>query len=147
MLNIGSINAYSGEGNLLAYSISKGGLMTLSRNLADALCYDSIRVTHFNVGWVLTPNEYHYKLADGLPQDWPEKVDRHVGPFRPPAQARRDRRRRHLLALRRKPPDQRHRAGAGAIPRDRPQPNEERRRRDGMTNAEIRMTNHMTKLE
>ena len=40
VLNIGSINAYSGEGNLLAYSISKGALMTLSRNLADALCYD-----------------------------------------------------------------------------------------------------------
>ena len=37
MLNIGSINAYSGEANLLAYSISKGALMTLSRNLADAL--------------------------------------------------------------------------------------------------------------
>jgi NAD(P)-dependent dehydrogenase (short-subunit alcohol dehydrogenase family) len=75
VLNIGSINAYSGEGNLLAYSISKGGLMTLSRNLADALCYDGIRITHFNVGWVLTPNEYHYKLADGLPKDWPEKVE------------------------------------------------------------------------
>jgi NAD(P)-dependent dehydrogenase (short-subunit alcohol dehydrogenase family) len=80
ILNIGSINAYSGESNLLAYSISKGGLMTLSRNLADALCYDGIRVTHFNVGWVLTPNEYHYKLADGLPPDWPEKVDRTSAP-------------------------------------------------------------------
>jgi NAD(P)-dependent dehydrogenase (short-subunit alcohol dehydrogenase family) len=80
ILNIGSINAYSGESNLLAYSISKGGLMTLSRNLADALCYDGIRVTHFNVGWVLTPNEYHYKLADGLPKDWPEKVERTSAP-------------------------------------------------------------------
>ena len=80
ILNIGSINAYSGEGNLLAYSISKGGLMTLSRNLADALCHDGVRVTHFNVGWVLTPNEYHYKIADGLPKDWPEKVDRTSAP-------------------------------------------------------------------
>jgi NAD(P)-dependent dehydrogenase (short-subunit alcohol dehydrogenase family) len=80
ILNIGSINAYSGEGNLLAYSISKGGLMTLSRNLADALSHDSIRVTHFNVGWVLTPNEYHYKIADGLAKDWPEKVDRASAP-------------------------------------------------------------------
>jgi NAD(P)-dependent dehydrogenase (short-subunit alcohol dehydrogenase family) len=80
ILNIGSINAYSGEGNLLVYSISKGGLMTLSRNLADALSHDGIRVTHFNVGWVLTPNEYHYKLADGLPKDWPEKVDRTSAP-------------------------------------------------------------------
>jgi len=35
VLNIGSVNAYSGEPNLLAYSISKGGLMTLTRNLGD----------------------------------------------------------------------------------------------------------------
>jgi NAD(P)-dependent dehydrogenase (short-subunit alcohol dehydrogenase family) len=80
ILNIGSINAYSGEGNLLAYSVSKGGLMTLSRNLADTFGPIGIRVTHFNVGWVLTPNEYHYKLADGLPRDWPEKVDRASAP-------------------------------------------------------------------
>ena len=80
VLNIGSINAYSGEGNLLAYSISKGALMTLSRNLADALCYDGIRVNHFNVGWVLTPNEYKTKLADGLPADWPEQIDPQFAP-------------------------------------------------------------------
>ena len=75
VLNIGSMNAYSGEGNLLAYSISKGALMTLTRNLADYLIYDQVRVYQFNVGWVLTPNEYHYKLKDGLPKDWPDHVD------------------------------------------------------------------------
>lgn len=75
VLNIGSINAYTGEPSLLAYSVSKGALMTMSRNLADALCYDRIRVNHFNVGWVLTPNEYRQKIADGLPADWPEKID------------------------------------------------------------------------
>jgi NAD(P)-dependent dehydrogenase (short-subunit alcohol dehydrogenase family) len=80
VLNIGSINAYSGESNLLAYSISKGGLMTLSRNLADALCYDGIRVNHFNVGWVLTPNEYKTKIADGLPEDWPENLEPQFAP-------------------------------------------------------------------
>jgi NAD(P)-dependent dehydrogenase (short-subunit alcohol dehydrogenase family) len=74
VLNIGSINAYCGEPQLLAYSISKGALMTLSRNLADALCYDGIRVNHFNVGWVLTPNEYKQKIADGMPADWPEQI-------------------------------------------------------------------------
>jgi NAD(P)-dependent dehydrogenase (short-subunit alcohol dehydrogenase family) len=75
VLNIGSINAYCGESNLLAYSVSKGALMTLSRNLADALCYDQVRINHFNVGWVLTPNEYKAKIADGLPEDWPEQLD------------------------------------------------------------------------
>jgi NAD(P)-dependent dehydrogenase (short-subunit alcohol dehydrogenase family) len=75
VLNIGSINAYTGEANLLAYSVSKGALMTLSRNLADALVYDGIRINHFNVGWVLTPNEYKQKRADGLPEDWPQNID------------------------------------------------------------------------
>ncbi len=81
VLNIGSVNGYCGEANLLAYSISKGGLMTLSRNLADALGRDNVRVNHFNVGWVLTPNEYEVKIADGLPADWPERVDRTKAPW------------------------------------------------------------------
>jgi NAD(P)-dependent dehydrogenase (short-subunit alcohol dehydrogenase family) len=80
VLNIGSLNAYCGENNLLAYSASKGALMTVSRNLADALARSRVRVNHFNVGWVLTENEYHYKIADGLPKDWPEHVDPVVAP-------------------------------------------------------------------
>jgi len=80
VLNIGSINGYCGEPNLLAYSISKGGLMTLSRNLGDALPRDGVRVNHFNVGWVLTPNEYRQKIADGLPPDWPDRIDRIKAP-------------------------------------------------------------------
>ena len=80
VLNIGSMNAYTGESNLLAYSVSKGALMTLSRNLSDALCYDSVRVNHFNVGWVLTPNEYEYKRKDGLPDDWPSRIPLQFAP-------------------------------------------------------------------
>lgn len=74
VLNIGSINGYTGEANQLAYSVSKGALMTLSRNLADALGPEGIRVNHFNLGWVLTPNEYALKQREGLAPDWPEKV-------------------------------------------------------------------------
>ena len=74
VLNIGSINAYCGEPKLLAYSMSKGALMTLSRNLANVLGPQGVRVNHFNVGWVLTPNEYKLKIADGLAEDWPENV-------------------------------------------------------------------------
>jgi NAD(P)-dependent dehydrogenase (short-subunit alcohol dehydrogenase family) len=54
--------------------------MTMSRNLADSLARDSVRVNHFNVGWVLTENEYHYKIADGLPHNWPEQIDRVTAP-------------------------------------------------------------------
>jgi NAD(P)-dependent dehydrogenase (short-subunit alcohol dehydrogenase family) len=80
VLNIGSVNAYSGESNLVAYSVSKGALMTLSRNTADSLCYDKIRVNHFNVGWVLTPNEYKQKIADGLGKNWPETLEPQYAP-------------------------------------------------------------------
>lgn len=74
VLNIGSINAHSGEATLLEYSISKGALQTLSRNLANAHAADGVRVNHFNVGWVLTEREYRMKIEEGLPADWPEHV-------------------------------------------------------------------------
>ena len=74
ILNIGSTNAYCGENNLLAYSVSKGGLMTLTRNLADALGKEGIRVCQINPGWTLTPNEYALKQREGLPPDWPDRL-------------------------------------------------------------------------
>jgi NAD(P)-dependent dehydrogenase (short-subunit alcohol dehydrogenase family) len=72
VLNIGSINGLCGEANQLAYSVSKGALITLSRNLADAHGRDKIRVNHLNIGWVLSPNEYELKIKEGLPRDWPD---------------------------------------------------------------------------
>jgi NAD(P)-dependent dehydrogenase (short-subunit alcohol dehydrogenase family) len=80
VLNIGSINGYCGERNQFAYSISKGGLTTLTRNLADAHGPEGIRVNQFNVGWTLTPNEYALKKKEGLPEDWPNKVPRAYAP-------------------------------------------------------------------
>jgi NAD(P)-dependent dehydrogenase (short-subunit alcohol dehydrogenase family) len=72
--NIGSVNEYAGEVNLFPYSVSKGALETLSRNLAGALAGQGVRIFHFVVGWVLTDNEYHYKIADGLAENWPERI-------------------------------------------------------------------------
>jgi NAD(P)-dependent dehydrogenase (short-subunit alcohol dehydrogenase family) len=80
VLNIGSINGYCGERILLAYSISKGGLMTLTRNLADAHGVEGIQINQLNVGWTLTPNEYELKLKDGLPKDWPSSLPKSVAP-------------------------------------------------------------------
>ncbi len=74
VLNIGSTLAYCGQSNLLAYSISKGGLMTLTRNLADALGPERVRVNQLNVGWTLTENEYQAKIGDGLPAGWPDQL-------------------------------------------------------------------------
>jgi len=71
VLNIGSVNAWSGEPNLMAYSISKGALMTLTRNLGDALPRShGVRVNQVNPGWVLTENEASRKREQGLRDDW-----------------------------------------------------------------------------
>ena len=80
-LNIGSVNAYSGEPNLLPYSISKGGLMTLTRNLGDTLMReDGVRVNQINPGWVLTANEIRRKREHGLADDWPSHLPREFCP-------------------------------------------------------------------
>lgn len=81
VLNIGSINAHSGQANLLDYSISKGALQTLSRNLANAHAVDRVRVNHLNVGWVLTEREYAHQVEHGMPKDWPEHVPSHYAPW------------------------------------------------------------------
>jgi NAD(P)-dependent dehydrogenase (short-subunit alcohol dehydrogenase family) len=80
VLNIGSVNGYCGENGQLAYSISKGGLTTLTRNLADAHGAEGIRVNQLNVGWTLTPNEYELKKKEGLPDDWPMKISKTYAP-------------------------------------------------------------------
>jgi NAD(P)-dependent dehydrogenase (short-subunit alcohol dehydrogenase family) len=80
VLNIGSINGYCGERNQFIYSICKGGLMTMTRNLADAHAAEGIRVNQLNVGWTLTPNEFALKMKEGLPEDWPTRVSRTFAP-------------------------------------------------------------------
>jgi NAD(P)-dependent dehydrogenase (short-subunit alcohol dehydrogenase family) len=76
VLNIGSINAHAGESKLLAYSISKGGMQTMTRNLANANGVHGIRVNQINPGWVLTEREYRDKMAVGLKPSWPQDLTR-----------------------------------------------------------------------
>lgn len=88
VVNIGSVNAYSGEENLLPYSISKGALQTMSRNLGDALHRQcGVRVNQINPGWVLTDNERRAKHAEGMAEDWPAHLPPMFAPsgriFRP----------------------------------------------------------------
>jgi len=74
-LNIGSVNAYSGEPNLLAYSMTKGALMTMTRNLGDTLHRENgVRVNQINPGWVLTETETIRKREHGLPDNWYEEI-------------------------------------------------------------------------
>lgn len=75
VLNIGSINAWSGEPSLLAYSISKGALMTMTRNLGDALFRENgVRVNQINPGWVLTENELANQKAAGKQEGWHKEL-------------------------------------------------------------------------
>lgn len=70
ILNIGSVNAYIGEPKLGPYSVSKGGLMTLTRNAAQALAGYKIRVNQINVGWTLTEGEDRVKREEGKGEGW-----------------------------------------------------------------------------
>jgi len=81
VLNIGSINAYSGESSLLAYSIGKAGLQTMTRNLANAHGVDQVRFNLINPGWILTQREYEDQIKKGMPERWPEKLGKDNIPF------------------------------------------------------------------
>src|SRR5204863_6192077 len=75
VVNIGSILAYIGEPKLGAYSVSKGGLMTLTKNAASLLNRDRIRVNQINVGWTLTEGERRVKRQDeGKGDEWIEEA-------------------------------------------------------------------------
>lgn len=74
IVNIGSVNAYCGQPDILAYSMSKGALMTMTRNLADTLATERIRVNQLNVGWTLTETEIETQRREGRPDDWPQQI-------------------------------------------------------------------------
>lgn len=80
VLNIGSVNVYTGEANLLPYSISKGALMTLTRNLADAHGVDRVRINQINPGWVLSANEDKVQQSLGKPADWYKQLPKAFAP-------------------------------------------------------------------
>ncbi|MCH2060314.1 MAG: SDR family oxidoreductase [Verrucomicrobiales bacterium] len=77
VVNIGSVNAYSGEPNLLAYSAAKGALMTMTRNLGDTLHREhGIKVNQINPGWVLSEGERQRKIDEGMAEDWFDNLGR-----------------------------------------------------------------------
>jgi NAD(P)-dependent dehydrogenase (short-subunit alcohol dehydrogenase family) len=80
VVNIGSVNALAGGSNLLDYSISKGGLATMTRNLANALATQNIRVNQLNLGWVASRNEIALQMREGRPEGWNQNLPAHVTP-------------------------------------------------------------------
>jgi NAD(P)-dependent dehydrogenase (short-subunit alcohol dehydrogenase family) len=75
--NIGTIIAYGGPPYLIAYSASKGALMSMTRGLANALKHDRIRINTLNIGWTNTPREHLVQTeVHGRPENWLEIVSK-----------------------------------------------------------------------
>ena len=75
IVNVLSMSAHAGQPFLVAYSVSKGALATLTKNQAHALKQDRIRVNGLNIGWMATPGEHAIQKSDGSPADWLETAD------------------------------------------------------------------------
>ena len=70
VVNIGSLNAYVGAPELLAYATSKGALMTMTRNLAAAHRHENIRFHCLNIGWTHTDGEDRLQQQMQGSPDW-----------------------------------------------------------------------------
>jgi len=73
---IGSLSGYGGAPNLLPYSVSKGALMAMTRNLAFQLMRHRIRVNLLNPGWMDTPSEdLIQRRFEGATDGWLERAE------------------------------------------------------------------------
>jgi NAD(P)-dependent dehydrogenase (short-subunit alcohol dehydrogenase family) len=75
IVNIQSVAVYCGQPNLTAYSTTKGALATFTKNTANALIADRIRVNGINLGWTDTPAEHLVQKQDGSPANWLELAE------------------------------------------------------------------------
>lgn len=76
IVNIGSVSGHGGQDFLTPYCVSKGALMTLTKNAAHALRNDRIRVNCLNIGWMATPNEHRVQTEEhDAPENWLEAAD------------------------------------------------------------------------
>jgi NAD(P)-dependent dehydrogenase (short-subunit alcohol dehydrogenase family) len=78
IVNIGSLHASKGAPDTLAYAVSKGGLVTLTRNLAGTLALHKIRVNCVHPGWVSSDGELARLEAAGEGGESLEKVIRRM---------------------------------------------------------------------
>lgn len=69
IVNIGSTHASMGSPDAMAYAVSKGGIVTLTRNLAKGLAHHGIRVNCVQPGWVASEGETERIRATGVNPD------------------------------------------------------------------------------
>jgi NAD(P)-dependent dehydrogenase (short-subunit alcohol dehydrogenase family) len=70
IINIGSGNGFGGGANLVAYSVAKGALLTLTRSIAGAYGHDNIRANYLNPGWNITDTEIVIQAKEGHDAAW-----------------------------------------------------------------------------
>jgi NAD(P)-dependent dehydrogenase (short-subunit alcohol dehydrogenase family) len=73
--SISSQSAHGGQPFLTPYSMTKGALNILTRNAANSVRKDRIRVNAINLGWSHSPGEEAVQKSDGSPADWLQKAE------------------------------------------------------------------------
>ncbi len=79
IVNVTSIVANCGPPFISAYSASKGALAVMTKNVANAVLRERIRVNALNMGWTATPGEnsiqqHYHNLSEG----WEAEADASV---------------------------------------------------------------------
>ncbi|MFL5295776.1 MAG: SDR family NAD(P)-dependent oxidoreductase [Phenylobacterium sp.] len=74
IVNVSSINALLGPGELPTYSAAKGAINSLSKSLARAWGPDRIRVNALSPGWVITPRQLELWLTPQAETEWSKLV-------------------------------------------------------------------------
>ena len=76
IVNIASVAAHGGAPYLTVYSTTKGALVTLTKNVANSVLWDRIRVNVLNIGWTDTPGEHAVRTSfHGTDEEWLEKAE------------------------------------------------------------------------
>jgi NAD(P)-dependent dehydrogenase (short-subunit alcohol dehydrogenase family) len=78
---VGSVHGYTGGSDVLAYAAAKGGLWTMTRNLARTYAQHQIRVNYINPGWVASEGEIRHRRELGQDEAWLTQQGREVVPM------------------------------------------------------------------
>ena len=81
IVNILSEASHCGSPPFMAYAASKGALAILTKNVANALRFDRIRVNGISMGLTDTAGEHAIRKATGEPDNWLELAES-KSPFR-----------------------------------------------------------------
>ena len=76
IVNILSMSSHGGQPFLCPYSMSKGALATLTKNVALSVVRERIRVNGLNIGWMDTPGEHAIQRDfHNAASDWLAKAE------------------------------------------------------------------------